>query len=299
MYISVFLLTIATIIWGMGFVATRFAFFLYDPYWTNALRFLVAGGLGLPFLFYKKTFTAKEAPLKEGLIGGSLLFLMLLTQTIGLKYTTIYKSGFITTLYAPFVPIMMILFFKKRYKRTFILPLLMAVVGMAFLCDLKLDDFNVGDFLTFVCAVIASIHIIYIDYVAKRVRSPIEFNFIQNVVIGILSIMTAFAVKGPIDLFTLFDLKNKAVLGVYFLGIFASMIAFSIMVVIQKKMPPHIASLIYLLESPFAALFGFIIFNEKLSEQNIFGAGLILLAVAFIPILGREVTAQVKKGRPL
>jgi drug/metabolite transporter (DMT)-like permease len=80
--------------------------------------------------------------------------------------------------------------------------------------------------------------------------------------------------------------------GMFFLSIISSLIAYSIQIHSQKKIPPHIAGLIFLSESPFAALFGFIFLNEKLNLINIFGAILILLSVLLVPILGREVTTS-------
>ena len=72
------------------------------------------------------------------------------------------------------------------------------------------------------------------------------------------------------------------------------MISFTAQIVAQKKIPDHIAGLIFLTEAPFAAMFGFLILNETLNAMNLFGASVILLAVILVPALGREVTAQAK-----
>ena len=56
MIFNFLLLAFAMMIWGLGFIATRWALTGLDPYWTIALRFLLAGSLGLPFLIYKRTF---------------------------------------------------------------------------------------------------------------------------------------------------------------------------------------------------------------------------------------------------
>jgi drug/metabolite transporter (DMT)-like permease len=79
--------------------------------------------------------------------------------------------------------------------------------------------------------------------------------------------------------------------GILFLGVISSMIAFTIQIVAQKKIPAHIAGLIFLMESPFAAVFGYFYFHEVLSVMNIVGAAMIMLAVLLVPILGKEVSA--------
>ncbi len=289
------LLAISTSIWGFGFIASRLTFESYDPYWSNGLRFLIASLLGLPILFYLKSFDRKDTPWREGIIGGFFLTGTLLFQTIGLNYTTVAKSGFITTLYVFFVPLTMMLVYKKKYNNVFWLLVLIALVGMAFLCNLRFDDLNSGDFLVLICSLFASFHIIYVGKIAAHVKSPIEYNFIQNIFVAIFSIAIAFIVKGKVNLAPLMNIHSNTFKGIFFLSIISSMIAFSIQVIAQKKIPSHIASLIFLLESPFAAYFGWIYFNEQLNLMNLMGAGLIMLAVILVPILGREVTATVKK----
>lgn len=292
---SSLLLAFSTSIWGFGFIASRLTFESYDPYWSNGLRFLIASVLGLPVLFYYKSFDRKDTPWKEGLIGGFFLTGTLLFQTIGINYTSIAKSGFITTLYVFFVPLTMMSVYKKKYNKTFWLLVLVALVGMALLCNLKFDDLNKGDLLVLICSLFASFHIIYVGKIAAHVKSAIEYNFIQNLFVALFSVYIAFFMKGKVNLAPLLNVHSNTFKGIFFLSIISSMIAFSIQVIAQKKIPSHIASLIFLLESPFAAYFGWVYFNETLNMMNLIGAGLIMLAVILVPILGREVTAEIKK----
>lgn len=291
MFGNITLLLISTMIWGFGFIATRWTFETLDPFWAHALRFLLAGFLGFPFLIYRKSFWKNPKILKKSMISSFFLMCTLLFQTIGLSTTTVAKSGFITTLYALFVPLFMMILTKKKYKATFWALIMLAFMGMALMCNLKITGLNYGDFLTLLCAVFGAIHIIYIGFIAKEIDSPVEFNFLQNFFVGILSCLIAFFVKGPIHV----TATQNVVLGLLFSSIFSSMIAFSIQVIAQKKIPTHIAGLIFLMESPFAAIFGYFIFKEVLSPLNILGAFLIMIAIMLIPVLGREVTAVIKE----
>lgn len=289
------LLAISTSIWGFGFVATRLTFESYDPYWSNGLRFLIASVLSIPILFYLKSFERKDTPWKEGFIGGFFLTGTLLFQTIGLNYTSVAKSGFITTLYVFIVPLTMMMLYKKKYNNIFWLLVLIALGGMALLCNLRFDDLNGGDLLVLICSFFASFHIIYVGRIASLVKSPIEYNLIQNVFVALFSVAIAFLMKGKVNLAPLMNIHSNTFKGIFFLSIVSSMIAFSIQVMAQKKIPSHIASLIFLLESPFAAYFGWIYFKEELSYMNLFGAGLIMISVILVPILGREVTVSINK----
>jgi drug/metabolite transporter (DMT)-like permease len=62
------------------------------------------------------------------------------------------------------------------------------------------------------------------------------------------------------------------------------MVAFTLQIVSQKKMPSHIVSMIFLLESPFAAFFGYQFLGETLSGLNLMGCALILISVGLIPL---------------
>lgn len=288
MTLNIILLTLASAIWGFGFIGTRWTFSAFDPYWSNALRFSLAGILSLPFLLYKKTFWRKKKILLKALISSVFLLGTLLLQTLGLTSTTVAKSGFITTLYSLFIPLVMMAIFGKKYRSTFWMLILIALFGMALMCNLEITDLNKGDFLTLLCAVSAAFHIIYIGRIANIIESAVEFNFLQNFFVAIFSIVIALFFGGAVDLAPLLDVHSEAVRGLLFLGIVSSMIAFTIQVLAQQKIPVHIAGLIFLMESPFAALFGYLIFREKLSVLNMIGASMIMLSVLLVPVFGKE-----------
>lgn len=172
--------------------------------------------------------------------------------------------------------------------------ILMALAGMALMCNLEVKDLNVGDFLTLLCAFSAAFHIMYIGKVAAHIDSAIEFNFLQNFFVALFALTLAMIMKGQVSLAPLLHFESDAVKGLLFLGIISSMISFSIQVIAQKKIPSHIAGLIFLMESPFAAVFGYFIFRESLNQMNVLGAILVMLSVVLVPVLGREVTTPKK-----
>jgi drug/metabolite transporter (DMT)-like permease len=165
---------------------------------------------------------------------------------------------------------------------------------MALLCNLEVADLNYGDFLMLLCSFFASFHIIFIGKVASKIESGIEFNLIQNLFMALWALPILIFKKWPADFSPLLDIKSNAFHGILFLSVFSSILAFSIQVVSQKKIPSHVAGLIFLLESPFAAIFAYFILDERLNTMNIMGAVLIVLSVALVPFLGREVTASIK-----
>ncbi len=140
MILNSILLSTAAMIWGAGFIATKWTLIDYGPYWSNSIRFIVATIFILPFL----TFKLKKRSLSFytwPFLCSVVLYFSMQTQTIGLNYTTAAKSGFITTFYAFFTPI--ILMFTKgiRYQKSYWPLLLISIFGIALLC--VLDFFSV------------------------------------------------------------------------------------------------------------------------------------------------------------
>lgn len=281
-----------TMVWGLGFIGTRWTLMDYGPMWSNSFRYVLAALLGLPYLIWAGSFTRKGAVhLKAPLLAGVFLFLSMLCQVYGLVYTTVAKSGFITTFYAFFTPLLCMIIFGKRYQKSFWLLLLLALAGVFLMCDLKLSGLNRGDFYTLLCAFFGACHILIIDRYAKEYGS-FELNALQCFFMGLIGVVVALLVEGPMNFAPLFEppyVRAGPLMGFVILALFSSMIAFTMQVLAQKTIPPHQAALIFLMESLFAALFGYWFFNEHLSELNLMGCALILIACALVPKYAREI----------
>ncbi len=289
MLINISLLISAALIWGAGFIATKWTLNDYGPYWSNSLRFIIAGLFILPYLFYKikkVNFHYFLGPLSCACI----LYISMQTQTIGLKYTTAAKSGFITTLYAFFIPILLMLFKGIKYQLSFWGLLAMSLLGIAMLCQFELSSFNIGDLWTCICALFFALHILITAKITNNYH-PIVLNGLQCVFVGLLSIIPALYFEGVPSFTPLFQFdeifKSSTISGFIIVSIFSSNIAFSVQAYAQKTIPPHIVGLIFLLESLFATIFGFLLLNEQLTSMTILGGTLILISLGLIPKFGR------------
>src|SRR5271169_5662292 len=97
---GVALLTLTTFLWGTTFVVTKHTL---DNFQASELilgRFLVAGIVFLPFLRFERKLWLAAGEL------GVTLWAGFATQTIGLRYTTVDRSAFITSMHVIFVPVL-------------------------------------------------------------------------------------------------------------------------------------------------------------------------------------------------
>jgi len=281
--LNILALVLATFIWGAGFVATRWTFIDYSPIWSNSLRFAIAGIISVLILLFRP----KKYNIKSILICSIFLFAGLQLQTIGIKYTSLAKSGFLTSFYAIFTPILCLFLLKSRFRPGYWGLVFSALTGIVLLCEFKWDNFNIGDMFILSSALFFSLHILAIDHIAKKEHS-FDFNLCQCVCTAVMSVTFALIYEGPVTLNPLLKIENlfiaSSLSGFVILAIFSSIIAFSMQIFAQKRIPPHIASLVFMMEAIFAAFFGYLIFAETLSPMALTGAAMVLVSVSLIPI---------------
>src|SRR5665648_873633 len=85
------------IIWGSTFALIKGVINIIPPYTFLTYRFFLAA-LILIFIFWKRMKEINIMILKKGSLIGIFLFLGYTFQTVGLKYTTATKAGFILSL---------------------------------------------------------------------------------------------------------------------------------------------------------------------------------------------------------
>src|SRR5882762_6725843 len=100
-------------IWGATFVIVKQALTDVSTLLFLTIRFALAT-LALTLIFGHQ-FNAgfNKRSIRGGIIAGVLLFSGYVLQTFGLKYTSASKTGFITGLYIPLVPIFSSLIYRK------------------------------------------------------------------------------------------------------------------------------------------------------------------------------------------
>jgi len=269
-------LIFAASIWGFGFVCTRWALDFAGTLWMNAIRFYLAFLFAIPVILsvpqLKKHFNGRQFWLAAwpGLfLSGTLVF-----QTAGLAYTTVTKSGFITVLYIVFVPFLELLLIKTPIKRAHFIYVLIALIGAALICDFRGESLNFGDLLTLICALMAASQIVFLEKQSPKISSAFVFNVFQTFWAGVIPLALAI----PFEKMPKFPLSAKALLSMLILSFASTLLAFLIQVRTQKVLKSSAVSMLFLLESPFAAFFAYLFLGERLSLSHWFGAALILLS---------------------
>ncbi|GAA6131887.1 DMT family transporter [Halopseudomonas sabulinigri] len=281
------LMLLTAMIWGSTFVAQRLGMDHIGPFLYTGLRFMVGALAVMPLIWLlRKPATAKtQSRLSKPMLLGSMALGAALTlginlQQIGLMFTTVTNSGFITGLYVILVPVFGLFIGMRTHKGTWAGALL-ALVGMVLLSVGPGFTVASGDWLQLIGAACWAVHVLMVGALASR-YDPILVSFIQFMVCAVVSLSLALVFE-PIQ----WPMIQQALPAILYGGVLAVGVAFTLQVVAQKDAITSHAAIILSLEAVFAALAGWLILGETLSPRGLLGCALMLggmLVAQLVPI---------------
>lgn len=268
---------IATIFFGMTYVLTKICLNYSTELHIISFRFLIAFVISLIFL-QRKIFPIKIKEILYSLILSVLLFMVFITMTIGVKYTTATNASFLISLSVIFIPFFSWIFNKEKPKKSIFIVLIIALIGIMLLTLDKNLEFHIGDILCLICSLLFSFHVLITERFVKT-NNPITLGVLQFGEVAILS----FLVQYPIEKFTL-PKNEKFWISLMILSVFCTALAYIIQTVSQKKLSSTLIGLILSLEPIFSGIFGYFILNEYLSPQQYMGAFLLLISIIYVTV---------------
>jgi drug/metabolite transporter (DMT)-like permease len=257
-------------VWGATFFMVKDALAGVDPVALVAHRFLLSALLLAPWAL---TRPARFKHLKESAILAVLLFLLYVSQTVGLGHTSASNSGFITGLFVIFVPLFLLIFGGKPPTTVQWVSSVSALAGLWLLTG-GIRSANFGDAVTLIAAATYAGHLLATDKYVRADADSLILAFHQFWMTGLLAAALAlatgrsFAVGAPRTAGT-----------IAFLAAVPTLSAFFIQMRAQKTVPPVKVSLIFSLEPVFAAVFAWTLGGEVFAPARAAGGALIVAAM--------------------
>lgn len=318
------LLLLTAFIWGMAFVSQSKGMDYMHPLTFNGARALIGAGTLAVYIFFSrrdrrgkaeegklekgtKESSEKEGKLEKetekspegerktdwqltlraGILCGLALTAASTLQQFGIKYTSVGKAGFITTLYIIFVPLAGLLF-KKKVSRVVWAGAVMAAFGMYLLCMTESFVPGAGDILVFLSAVVFAVHILIVDHYSPR-TDGVLVSCIQFAICGVICTTGAVFWGNP-EISQLRDGLGTLL----YAGVLSCGVAYTLQIVGQKGVNPTVAALILSLESVFATVAGWIAYeigflktDQTLTGRQIAGCILVFAAVILVQLPDR------------
>lgn len=290
-------LLLVTFIWGTTFVLVQNAINSLKPFAFNGVRFFAAA-LILSFwlIFFEKTqlkLLNKKMLLTGGFIG-FWLFLGYATQTLGLLFTSSSKSGFITGLSVVLVPVFSLLLLKQSLGKNAILGVATATIGLFLLAATDISGFNIGDGLTFICAISFALQIIFTGKYSFRYPTLL-LTIIEITTVSLFSMIFSFLFE---DWKTAFDpniiLSKDVLFALIITSVFATAFAFLAQTKFQQYTTTTRVALIFSMEPVFAAITGYVWAHDHLTYSALVGCLLILLGMIFAELPAKKMMSLVK-----
>ena len=287
------MLLLTAFIWGTAFVAQSVGMDHLGPFSFNGIRCLIGAVALLPCIWFLNRMnkdpetdgSEKEKSGKDLITGGVACGVLLFTasslQQAGIQYTTAGKAGFITAFYIVIVPVLGI-FLHKKIKWKVWMAVLLALVGLYFLCITESFSIGKGDILVFLCALVFSVHILVIDHFSPKVDG-VKMSCIQFFFCAILSGIGMLIFEQPSFANILAAWKP-----ILYAGAMSSGVGYTLQIVGQKGMNPAVASLIMSLESVISVIAGWLILGQALSGREIFGCVLMFGAIVLAQLPERK-----------
>ena len=267
------------IIWGSTFAIIKGVLDQISPFTFLAYRFFLAT-LILYLIFWKRIKNIDSKILKKGSLIGIFLFLGYAFQTVGLKYTTATKAGFITGLSVVLVPIISHFFIKEKINRNSVIGVILAFIGLWFLNYSSSFSFNLGDFLVLLCAISFAMHIISVGLYTKKM-DYVPLVIVQLATVFVLSLLMALVFERPeIHL----SYSPNVWWPIVLTGVFATALAFYMQNRFQRYSTATKTAIIFSGEPIFAAVFAYLLLGEKV--------GLIAWAGGLLIIFGMIVSQK-------
>jgi len=276
-----------TLIWGGTFALIKNAFNDISPLLFLGLRFGIAALIFLPFVYSSLKKTNKQT-LIAGSILGFFYFAGFTAQSLGLNLTTATKSGFITGTFVIFIPILQLIIEKRKPKWFNLLSVFLVLIGLIMLSskgENAIDfikqlgsDFNLGDLLTLLCAILFAFQVVYVDVFTKKYEY-LPMVFVQLLITGIGGFILSFIFSISALETVKFTFNTTVIIAVLYTAIFASIIATVIQLKFQKFVSPTKAGIIFSIEPIFAAVFAYFLLSEKISNFGLIGCVLIFIGL--------------------
>lgn len=282
------LLLLAALIWGLAFVWQQTAMAHLGPLTFTGTRFLIAAAVVLPFVLREHKRGPAIPRARLGVLAGigTVFFLTVTIQQLGLLSTTVTNAGFLTALYVVMVPALAVAATRRPVHPAVWPAAALSLAGMFLLGGGGLTGLNRGDGLIIVSAFFGALQIVGLSLLVGNLGRPLTIAFAQYAVTGGLGLTLAFMFETP-SLAGLMGAWRE----IAYTGLLSGGVAFTLQSIAQAHTPPSDAAIIVSMESVFAALFGALILGERLNLAGWIGAALVLaavLVVQLVPIYGRR-----------
>ena len=215
--------------------------------------------------------------LEHGIMMGIALFGGYYLQVLGMEYgSTAGKCAFLSATFCVMVPFLSWGVFKRKPDKYSVIAAIICIIGVALVSVEKDAKITIGDGIILISTFFYAINIMLTsEFSSRQGNNPTVLAFLQIVVVAVLGWIVVIAKNEFPVVYTI-----KAVLGVTYLGVFATALCLLVQVVALEKIESATsASIILSLESVFGVMISILFYNEVLTPKLMTGFVVIFIGI--------------------
>ncbi len=264
------LLLFTAFLWGVTFVAQKYATATMPALAFVAARFAVSAVALAPFAlweFRREPHAPSRDEWRLALVIALALFFGTTLQQAGIETTSATNAGFLTACYVVLTPFVVWALTGARPRVIIVGAGFVSLVGAWLLASGGLGPPNVGDALVLLADFAWATVIALTPIFLARSGRPLLLAFVQyTVCAGLAAVCSALFESIPPGAIA------ATLPTILFAGIVSGAIAYTIQIFAQAHTPPAEAALILALEGVFAALAGALLLSERLTASALSAA---------------------------
>jgi len=290
------LMLLTTILWGGTFVIVKSALVELPPSVFVLYRFLIALVVGL-FVWRKSLRYATKTLVWRGFVLGAVFGTGFVLQTIGLVYTSVSSSAFITGTMVVFAPFVYWLVVRTRIRTLHLISVVVVLIGLWVFTEAEVNGFKLGDVLTLLGAIVWSVYLTYVDIWTKSEKeNKHAMNFLVVMQFAVTVLLALIVLTFNQEPFYGYNITSGVVYGLIYCSVFAAVLTTWLQTRFQQYTHPVRAAVIFSVEPLVASVVAFLTIGEIWNQRQFFGA-LILIGVVVIPeIITISTSKNVKIG---
>ncbi|TFZ40769.1 EamA/RhaT family transporter [Soehngenia longivitae] len=277
--ISIVFLLITVLAWGISFLSIKISLTVFPPVSLAFYRFLIAGVIQfllIKMLGINEKIDKKDLPLLivAGLTGITIYYIL---ENNGLMRISANDASIIVAMLPVFAAIIEKLILKKKMNFIVISGIILSIIGVFLVIGAKLEGGSlVGYLLMFLSAISFAIYIVVTKPLFQK-YSDITIAFYQSIIgcIGFIPFLFFEEVKWELMDFNI-------LINFLFLAIICSAIANYIYLYALNNTSVSVASIFLNLIPVVTFISSFIIYDEKLSGIQLFGALIVIASVTMV-----------------
>ena len=273
-------LIIAAFLWGLSYPLTKYVEDC-STFYIISIRF-AAAAVALGLVFRKKFRLFNFETLKCGFLLSFVLTSMFIFNIIGIRYTTSVRASFFTCISFLIVPVLNAVMYRVKISRIIGISAMICLAGMFLLCyapGMGGVSLNAGDILCIIASVAGSLHILFVERVAKN--DNVDSTLFTVFLLAFISLWGTI-----IGLFTgdfSYSAATPTHLGLIILmGLLCSAAAFTLQSNFEAVVPSNRVGVIFSLEPASGCILSVLFLKEAMSWTSWLGALIIMFSIFYM-----------------